>query len=72
MAEFPFECSFDVVQSRLDEFVSVVCSSLESEFLVLPKGSGFVEYAAFESGYEALKRATSVSGGAQNQPVMGA
>ncbi len=58
MPDFPFEFRFDVVQARLDEFVSIVCSSLESEFLVLPKGDGFVEYAVFETGYEALKRAT--------------
>jgi hypothetical protein len=59
MPQFPFECEFSTVQARLDEFVSVVFSSLESEFLVLPKGEGFVEYAVFEMGYEALKRATS-------------
>ncbi len=59
MSEFPFEVGFEVVQARLDEFVSVVFSSLESEFLILPKGDGFVGYAAFEKGYEALKRATS-------------
>ncbi|MBI4718663.1 MAG: hypothetical protein HY763_12715 [Planctomycetes bacterium] len=59
MGEFPFEFEFDVLQARLDEFVSVVFSSLESEFLILPKGDGFVEYSVFETGYEALKRATS-------------
>lgn len=58
MPQFPFEVGFDLVQSQLDQFVSVVFSSLESEFLVLPKGEGFVPYAVFESGYEALKRAT--------------
>jgi hypothetical protein len=36
-----------------------VFSSLASEFLTLPRGDGFVEYAAFETGYEALKKATS-------------
>lgn len=59
MVEYPFEFPFDVVQDRLDEFVASVCSSLESEFLTLPKGEGFVDYAVFETGYEALKRATS-------------
>src|SRR5947207_10053947 len=59
MPDLPFQFGFDIVQSRLDEFVSVIFSSLESEFLVLPKGEGFVEYAVFETGYEALKRATS-------------
>jgi hypothetical protein len=59
MPDFPFESDFDVVQGRLDEFVSAVVSSLQSEFLILPKGEGFVEYSVFETGYEALKRATS-------------
>jgi hypothetical protein len=43
MPDFPFESDFDVVQGRLDEFVSAVVSSLQSEFLILPKGEGFVE-----------------------------
>src|SRR5579859_896247 len=59
MPDFPFQFGFDIVQARLDEFVSAVCSSLESEFLVLPKGDGFVDYSVFETGYEALKQATS-------------
>ncbi len=42
--KYPFEASFEEVQSNLDTFVSVVFSSLESEFLILPKGSGFVDY----------------------------
>jgi hypothetical protein len=59
MPDFPFEFDFEVVQARLGEFVDAVFSSLESEFLVLPKGDGFVEYPVFETGYEAIKRATS-------------
>src|SRR6202040_1419278 len=39
-------------------FVSIVFSSLVSEFLVLPKGEGFIGYPTFESGYEQLKQAT--------------
>jgi hypothetical protein len=58
-AKFPFEVPFDQVQANIDKYVSAVFSSLESEFLILPKGQGFVDYAVFEIGYEALKRATS-------------
>ena len=36
MPEFPFELEFAVVAAHLDEFVSVIFSSLESEFLILP------------------------------------
>ena len=56
---FPFEVSFDQVQGDLDTYVDEVFACLESEFLVMPKGPGFVEYPTFESGYEALKRATT-------------
>jgi hypothetical protein len=59
MADQPFEAEFDVLEDRLDEFVSVVFASLQSEFLVLPKGEGFVSYPVFETGYESLKRATA-------------
>ena len=55
---FPFEVEFDDVRSDLDTYVDAVFGCLESEFLVMPKGDGFVEFPAFEAGYEALKRAT--------------
>ncbi len=55
---FPFEVDFDELQSDLDVYVDAVFGCLESEFLVMPKGAGFVDFATFESGYEALKRAT--------------
>lgn len=55
---FPFEVPFDEVQRDLDVYVDEIFSCLQSEFLTLPKGPGFVEYPVFERGYEALKRAT--------------
>ena len=42
-----------------DSYVDAVFSCLESEFLTMPKGAGFVDYPLFERGYEALKSATS-------------
>ena len=56
---FPFEVSFEEVQIDLDAYVDEVFACLESEFLVMPKGPGFIEYPTFENGYEALKRATT-------------
>ncbi len=58
MTKFPFEVPLDELEANLDEYVSAVFSCLESEFLVLPKGTGFIDYAVFESGYEALKKST--------------
>jgi hypothetical protein len=55
---FPFEVSFAEVQKNLDGYVDEIFSCLQSEFLTLPKGPGFVEYPIFETGYEALKRTT--------------
>jgi len=55
---YPFEASVSQLRKHTDVYVDSVFSCLESEFLVLPRGPGFVEYATFETGYEALKRAT--------------
>lgn len=59
MPKQPFEVSFAAIQKDPEPFVTSVFSSLASEFLLLPKGMGFVEYPTFETGYEALKRATA-------------
>jgi hypothetical protein len=56
---YPFEVSFDEIQANLDFYVDQVFACLTSEFLVMPKGPGFVEFPVFDDGYEALKRATS-------------
>ncbi|MCF7997143.1 MAG: hypothetical protein K9L32_09415 [Chromatiaceae bacterium] len=55
---YPFETPFDEIQTNLDQYVDEVFTCLTSEFLVMPKGPGFVEFAIFDTGYEALKRAT--------------
>lgn len=55
---FPFEVPFEEVLADLDTYVDAVFGALQSEFLTLPKGKGFVEYPVFEQGYEALKRTT--------------
>jgi hypothetical protein len=56
--KYPFELPFAEVQADLDTFVTAVFSCLESEFLIMPKGLGFIDYPVFEQGYEALKQAT--------------
>jgi len=58
MPTFPFEATPEEILRDPDIYVDSVFSCLESEFLVMPKGSGFVEYPVFERGYEALKSAT--------------
>ena len=66
---FPFEVDFDELQTDLDNYVDAVFGCLESEFLVMPKGNGFVEFRVFESGYEALKRATGSFGDVSSDTV---
>ncbi len=56
---FAFEDTFAGVQANLNVYVDEVFACLKSEFLVMPRGPGFVEYSTFASGYEALKRATT-------------
>lgn len=55
---YPFEVSYTELQANLDSFVAVIFSALESEFLVLPKGPGFIEYPIFEQAYQTLRKAT--------------
>lgn len=54
-----FEVPFEQVEANPDAYISTIFSYLESEFLVMPKGEGFVEYPAFEDAYESLKQATT-------------
>ena len=56
--KFPFEATFDQIIATPEPFVDAVFSSLVSEFLIMPKGEGFVEYSDFVSGYEELKKVT--------------
>ena len=58
MPIFPFEVTYEEIVKNPESYVDAVFSCLESEFLVMPKGVGFVEYPVFERGYEALKAAT--------------
>jgi hypothetical protein len=55
---FPFELPYEELKAQLDGCVDAVFGALDSVFLDMPKGGGFVEYPVFEQGYEALKRTT--------------
>ena len=57
--KYPFEVDFEEIITHPEPYITAVFSSLASEFLTMPKGGGFVDYAVFEAGYEALKRSTS-------------
>ena len=57
--KYPFEADFSEIVAAPEPFIAAVFSSLASEFLTMPKGDGFVDYPAFETGYECLKMATA-------------
>ena len=54
--KFPFEVSPNEVLAAPESFVDAVFSSLASEFLIMPRGDGFLDYPTFSSGYEELKQ----------------
>ncbi len=58
MPTFPFEVSLETILQDPDSYIDATFSCLESKFLIMPKGPGFIEYTVFEKGYEALKAAT--------------
>lgn len=55
----PFEVSIDYLKNHLDEMVGITFKDLQSKFLMVPKGSNFVEYATFQEAYENLKAETN-------------
>ena len=56
LIKYPFEVPFEAVESDPDLYIDAVFDSLQSSFLVLPQGPGFVPYADFAEAYEVLKR----------------
>lgn len=54
----PFEMDFGSGVPDLEPLVDRVFGSLQSSFLLMPRGKGFIEYPTFETGYESLKKAT--------------
>ena len=65
----PFELEPQELHDRLDEMVEVTVSDLVSEFLLMPMGSGFINYHDFRAAYEVLKRHTHGFTNFTEQPV---
>lgn len=53
-----FEANYGDPSLAFDPLVDEVFAELKSSFLEMPRGDGFVDYATFEKGYQALKRST--------------
>jgi len=56
---YPFEVSYPEVEADIEAFVDAVFGTLQSSFLTLPRGAGFVTYPDFGAAYEVLKRHTA-------------
>lgn len=68
----PFELNPTELVGRLDEMVDATFGDLQSQFLVLPKSDGFIEYPAFQDAYEVLKRRTNAFGNLTDESVWAA
>lgn len=54
----PFQADRSTLIANLERFVDITIADLTSEFLILPKGSGFIEFEDFRDAYEVLKAST--------------
>jgi hypothetical protein len=56
---YPFKVPYAEIEADVDEFINAVFDTLQSSFLLLPRGPGFVTYPEFQQAYEVLKRHTA-------------
>ena len=57
MRHLPFEVSLQELLRNLDDHVERVFRALESDFLFMPRGDGFVDFDTFADAYARLNRA---------------
>lgn len=69
---YPFEASYVEIEASVDTFIDAVFDTLQSSFLLLPRGPGFVAYQDFQQAYEALKRHTKLFSAMEPQNVLNA
>lgn len=56
---YPFEASAEELVAHIEYYVDSFISGLQSFFVVMPKGKGFVDFFRFRKAYEALKNETA-------------
>lgn len=56
---YPFDTAYEEIEAAVDGFIDAVFDALQSSFMLLPRGPGFVTYPEFQHAYEVLKRYTS-------------
>ena len=55
----PFEVARADLQDHLEELVDSTFADIQSQFLVLPRGTNFIEYHEFQTAFEILRRRTN-------------
>ena len=60
------------IEANVDVFIDAVFHTLQSSFLLLPRGPGFVTYRDFQQAYEVLKRHTAGFSATEPKNVMDA
>ncbi|MBN1137816.1 MAG: hypothetical protein JXM73_14605 [Anaerolineae bacterium] len=70
--KYPFKVPYAEIEANVDAFVDTVFGTLQSSFLLLPRGPGFVFYPDFQQAYEVLKRHTFGFSRMDQEQVMGA
>lgn len=56
---YPFQATAEELAANLDHYVDAFISGLQSFFMLMPKGKGFVEFPRFRQAYEALRDETT-------------
>ena len=56
---YPFKVPDAEIEADVDAFINAIFDTLQSSFLLLPRGPGFVTYPEFQQAYEMLKRHTA-------------
>jgi hypothetical protein len=70
--KYPFEVPHAQIEANVDAFINAVFDTLQSSFLLLPRGPGFVTYPEFQQAYEVLKRHTAGFTAIESDNVMNA
>lgn len=55
----PFELNELQLESQLEQMVDSTFDDIQSQFLLLPKGQGYIEFTDFQHAFEVLKRNTA-------------
>jgi hypothetical protein len=67
-----FEIDYSDPAIAWEPLVDEVFSELQSSFIEMPKGEGFIDYPTFEKGYQALKRHTDAFANLNGESVLAA